>query len=85
MARYDDLKRERTVIKEVFVPGKFTCAEGTYSGSQGLLSVHLTHVTEEEADIVIGIPKENANFTVNKETAKVLSDFFAELSTTLEQ
>lgn len=83
MARYDNLKREKTIIN--FVPGKFTCAAGNYAGSQGLLSVHLNHISGKEATMVIGIPKENADFTVNKETAKVLSEFFAELSDSLEQ
>jgi hypothetical protein len=85
MSRYHGLKmsKEITVRKEVFVPGTFTCAKGTYVHSDGLLKVQVINVSSQGADIIIG-PTENEEFRVNKETALVLSEFFKELSDTLD-
>ena len=85
MSRYHSLKmsKEITVRKNVFIPGTFTCANGTFKGSSGLLQVKLVDVFPYMADVIIG-PEENGQFTVNKETARVLSEFFKELSDTLD-
>ena len=77
------MSKETIVRKNVFVPGTFTCADGTFKGSRGLLQVKIVNVYSTGAGIVVG-PEENEEFRVNKETALVLSEFFKELSETLE-
>lgn len=85
MSRYHGLKmsKEITVRKNVFVPGTFTCADGTFKGGSGLLQVKVINVYSQGAEIIIG-PYDSSVFTVNKETARVLSEFFKELSDTLD-
>jgi hypothetical protein len=84
MKPYDDLKEfESNPVFKGFGPGVFYCIPSKSACVEnGFLKVHIKYVGSNELHLLIGNPDFHC-FSVNKESAKVLSEFFAEVSESL--